>query len=336
MVRPLNIVGEVPVTEKSLVSSLDSSSPSAAEDSTAAYGIGYVEGEYMPVDEARISIRENGFDSSDCTYDVVGVWDGAFFRLEDHLDRLFRGCEILMLEPPADRQEIREMMFEMVRRAGLRNAYVQVIITRGVPSAEKLRDPRQLTPQMYGYTIPYLWILAPDKLEGGLDLVIAKSVTRIPTSSVDPTVKNYQRGDFVRGQFEAYDRGGNFCLLTDGLGLLTEGAGYNLFALVDGTLYTPSNGCLLGITRRVALEIAKEMDIPTVVGSVPVEFAERAEEIFVTSTAGGIIAAATLDGRPVGAGKEGPTTRKIRERYWELHYHPSQIEPVDYNTSAPR
>ena len=310
---------------------LTSPNPSTGQKPGEAYGIGYAEGEYLPVNETRISIRENGFDSSDCTYDVVGVWDGAFFRLDDHLDRLFRGCEILMMEPPADREGVREVMFEMVRRAGLKRAYVQVIVTRGLPSAEKIRDPRQLTPQLYGYTIPYLWILAPDKLEGGLDLVIAKSVTRIPSSSVDPTVKNYQRGDFVRGQFEAYDRGGNFCLLTDGDGLLTEGAGYNVFALVDGTIYTPSNGCLLGITRRVALEIAAEMGIPTVVGSVPVELAEQAEEIFVTSTAGGVIAAATLDGRPIGAGKEGPTTRQIRDRYWEMHYEPDQIEQVDYD-----
>src|SRR3954462_6942294 len=128
------------------------SSASPEIDEVAAAGIGWVEGEYLPVNEARISIRENGFSCSDCTYDVVAVWDGAFFRLDDHLDRLFRGCERLMLEPPATREDVRPLMFEMVRRSGLRRAYVQVIVTRGVPAAGKQRDPRLLTPALYGYT----------------------------------------------------------------------------------------------------------------------------------------------------------------------------------------
>lgn len=299
-------------------------------DEVAAAGIGYVEGEYMPVNQARVSIRENGFSCGDCTYDVAAVWDGAFFRLDDHLDRIFRGCAELMLEPPVSREEMREVMFEMVRRSGLRRAYVQVLVTRGVPAAGKQRDPRLLTPAFYGYTLPYLWILAEDKLETGLDLVIARDVIRIPSNAVDPTVKNFQQGDFIRGQFEAYDRGGNFCLLTDGNGLMTEGAGFNIFALNDGALHTPANGCLLGITRKVALEIAAEMGIPTVVGEIPVEVFEQADELFATSTAGGIIPAATLDGRPVSGGHEGPVTRRIRDRYWELHYDPAHTTPVDY------
>ena len=143
-------------------------------DEVAAAGIGYVEGEYMPVNEARVSIRENGFAAGDCTYDVVAVWDGAFFRLDDHIERLFRGCERLKMSPlPASPEGVREMMFEMVRRSGLRRAYVQALVTRGVPAAGKQRDPRLLTPQLYGYTLPYLWILAEDKLEEGIDLIVA-------------------------------------------------------------------------------------------------------------------------------------------------------------------
>ncbi|HVO54035.1 MAG TPA: aminotransferase class IV [Solirubrobacterales bacterium] len=308
--------------------------PVPAHDEVAANGIGFVEGEYMPVNDARISIRENGFSCSDATYDVVAVWDGAFFRLDDHLDRFFRGCERLTLTPPGSREEVREMMFEMVRRSGLQRAYVQVLATRGVPAAGKQRDPRKLTSALYGYTLPYLWILPPELHEEGLNLVIARSVFRIPPTSVDPTVKNFMWGDFTRGQFEAYDRGGTYCILTDGQGLITEGAGFNVFFLVDGTLYTPSEGILLGITRKVCLEIAEEAEIPTAVGSVPVELAERAEEAFIATTAGGVVAITTLDGRKLGSGKEGPVTRQIRDTYWEWHFDPRHTVPVDYDKAA--
>ena len=296
----------------------------------AVAGIAFVEGAYVPTREARIPILDNLVSNSDCTFDVVAVWDGAFFRLDDHLDRLERSCERLQLHPAPTRQEVREMLFETVKRSGLRRAYAQVIVSRGVPRLGKERDPRLLTPELYGFAIPYQWILPEDQQEAGLDLVVAQTVTRIPASAVDPTVKNFQRGDFTRGQLEARDRGAQFCLLSDGKGLLTEGEGMNIFALVDGTLYTPANDCLFGITRKVALEIADEAGIPTVVGELPVALSEKAEEMFGTSTAGGVMAFATLDGKPVGSGKEGPVTRQIRERYWELHYDPRYTDPVDY------
>lgn len=304
------------------------------QEEVAGGGVACIGGEYIAADDAQISIRDNGLANSDLTMDVAAVWDGAFFRLDDHLDRLFRGCDRLRLTPLPSREQVREMMFEMVRRAGLRSAYVFAMVTRGAPVTGKERDIRELTPALYGYALPYQWILPPDQLEVGVDVMIPRGVFRIPPGAVDPTVKNFHRGDFVRGQLEVYDRGGTYAVLTDADGLLTEGDGFNLFALVDGTLHTPADGVLFGITRQVALEIAAEEGIPTEVGPVSVELAKRAEEIFMTSTAGGIMAVSALDGEPVGSGREGPATRLIRDRYWELHYDPRYIDPVDYPEAA--
>lgn len=297
-------------------------------------GCVWADGAYLPVFDGRISIFDNGLLFGDLTYDVVAVWEGAFFRLDDHLDRFWQGCEKLHLEVPMSRSEVREILFEMVRRAGLRDAYVHFMVSRGHPPEGKERDPRELTQRFYGYAIPYAWILPQEQLESGLDVVIPWEVTRIPPTAIDPTIKNFQWGDFNRGQREAWDRGGSCCLLTDGQGLVTEGAGYNVFALLDGKLHTPAEWVLLGITRRTVLEIAEELGVPTEVGPLPVELIKRAEEIFVTSTAGGVMAVRTLDGEPVGQGREGETTRRLRDRYWELHQDPRYVEPVDYDRSA--
>lgn len=293
-------------------------------------GCAYIEGQYVPIGEARIPILDTGFTRSDLTYDVAAVWQGRFFRLDDHLDRLLTGCDRIRLALPVPKDEIRSIMIETVRRSGLRDAYVEVVVTRGVPGPGE-RDPRLWTPRLYAYAIPYVWIVQPEvQDQGGVDVVVARNTRRIPPGAVDPTVKNFHWGDLVRGLFEAYDRGGSLAILPDGDGLVTEGAGFNVFAVIGGELYTPARGVLLGITRRTVMEIASRLSLPVHAGDLPVGELYRAEELFLTSTAGGVMPVARLDGQPVGNGRTGDITGKIRARYWELHTDPEFSFPVDY------
>jgi branched-chain amino acid aminotransferase len=98
-------------------------------------GSAYVDGQVVPIDRARISILDTGFGRSDVTYDVVAVWDGAFFRLSSHLDRFSRGCDALRMTLPLDRAEIAAVLMDLLRVSGLRESYVQMVCTRGVPQA---------------------------------------------------------------------------------------------------------------------------------------------------------------------------------------------------------
>jgi branched-chain amino acid aminotransferase len=111
---------------------------------------------------------------------------------------------------------------------------------------------------------------------------------------------------------------------------VTEGPGFNVFAFAHGRLYTPSEGVLEGITRMTVAEIAGELGHEVVIGQLPVDLLYEADEIFLTSTAGGVMPVATLDGRPVGGGTQGPLTKAIRDRYWELHDDPRYTEEVRY------
>src|SRR5262245_40790906 len=215
----------------------------AAEDSNApanrfAAGAALVDGEIVPIDEARIPITDMGFARADVTYDVVAVWEGAFFRLDAHLDRFTRNCERLRLDPGLGRDELARALIDLVRRTALREAYVDVICTRGVPEPG-VRDPRKIRNRLYAYVIPYMWILKWDERDSSMDAVIPRTVERISPRSVDPTVKNFHWGDLTRGLYEAYERGGRFPILLDADGNVTEGPGYNVFALVEGALLTP-------------------------------------------------------------------------------------------------
>ncbi len=304
--------------------------PSSEESNPFVSGCAWIEGEYVPIGEARIPILDAGFVRSDLTYDVVGVWEGNFFRLDDHMERLAAGLERIRLECPLPLPEVKRILFEVVRRSGLRDAYVESVVTRGVPTPGE-RDPRKWTPRFYAYAIPYVWIVRPETQEVGTQAVVARDSIRIPPGSVDPRVKNFHWGDLVRGLFEAYDRDAWLPILTDGQGHVMEGPGFNVFALVDGRLLTPAAGVLEGITRRTVIELAEEAGLETVVSEVGVDALYQANELFFTSTAGGVMPVTTLDGQPVGDGRPGPVTMDLRRRYWDLHRDPRYALPVDYS-----
>jgi len=299
-------------------------------DNLFADGCAFIEGAYYPISEARISIVDTGFTRSDLTYDVVAVWNGKFFRLDEHLNRFQKSWQRLRLSPGLSLDEMRAILFECVRRSGLRNAYVEMILSRGVDE-EGSRDPRRFSNRFYAYAIPYVWIAKPEDQTAGIHLVIAEKTIRIPSESVDPTVKNFHWGDLIRGIYEAYDRGGFTAVLPDAEGYITEGPGFNIFVYSDDTLLTPASGVLEGITRQTVLELAEEQGIPSLQTMFKAEVLENAAEVFITSTAGGVIPVTTVNGRSIGDGKPGPVTIRIQQRYWEIHDEAPWATAVDYS-----
>jgi len=291
-------------------------------------GIAFIEGALVPIAEARIPITDWGFLRSDVTYDVVAVWQGGFFRLDDHLDRFFRSIEKLHMHSPHDRDEVTAILTECVKQSGLQESYVEMILTRGTPPMGS-RDPRECENRFYALAIPYVWIAPWEKQEQGTHLTIS-SVPRIAPASVDPTVKNFHWGDMVQGLFEAFDRGAETAVLTDGNGNITEGPGFNLFASIGGRLVTPASGVLQGITRKTVIELAKTLNAKVDVGVLTEHELRQADEIFISSTAGGVMPVSRLDGTPVGDGSPGLLTLRLRQMYWDAHKSGKYVTPIDY------
>lgn len=298
-----------------------------------AAGAAFIEGDYVPVGEARLPLLDWGFIKSDCTYDVVGVWGGRFFRLDDHLARFHASMERLHLVCPYGRDEIAAVLHDCVRLAGLRESYVEMITTRGLAPAGS-RDPRDCENRFYALAIPYVWMVQPERQKVGINLTIS-TVQRIPPESVDPRVKNFHWGDMVAGLFESYEKGGETTVLLDRDGNLTEGPGFNLFARIDGRLKTPQRGVLEGITRKTVVELAEAAGWPVEFATLPAADLSRAEEVFLTSTAGGVMPVSRIDGQPLGDGRPGPLTRQLRAAYWAAHEDPKYTTPVDYRDDAP-
>jgi branched-subunit amino acid aminotransferase/4-amino-4-deoxychorismate lyase len=295
-----------------------------------AKGIAYIHGDIVPLSEARIPLMDQGFLRSDLTYDVPAVWDGRFFRLDEHITRLSASCSKLRLHLPIPHAQINSTLIGMVSRSGIRDAFVEIIITRGLRQVRGATPEELLNNHLYMIVMPYVWVMPPAMQLTGGKAVIARTVRRTPPGSMDPTVKNLQWGDFTRGLFEAADRGAVYPFLTDGDANLTEGAGFNIVLVKDGLLYTPDRGVLEGITRKSVIDVAEKLGIEVKVMVVPVQMAYEADEIFMCTTAGGIMPITELEGVKVGDGGLGNVTKKIWDEYWEMHYDPVYSFGVQY------
>lgn len=280
-------------------------------------GVAFIDGQYLPIPEARISVLDYGLLHSDATYDVVHVWNGAFFRLDKHLDRFFEGLEKLHMSIGYDREQIVEILHNCVALSGLRNSYVEFICTRGM-SPTFSRDPREAVNQFIAFAIPFGSVANPEQMKRGLSAAISSRV-RIPPQSVDPSVKNYHWLDLIKGLYEAYDRGAETAILVDANGNVAEGPGFNIFAVSHGRVSTPRYGVLLGITRQSVFDICNTLQIECSTSDISAEQILLAEEVFVTSTAGGVMPVTKVDGHVIGSGLPGQITSKITDCYWKMH-----------------
>lgn len=303
-----------------------------AKDTTTV-STAYIDGRYMPLNEATIPITDWGYRRSDVTYDVVGVWRGNFFRLDDHITRFRASMNAFRFKPRETDEEIKLILHRCVAISGLLNAYVAIDCLRGRPPEGSPYHPAYARNYIIAFAMPWISLLKPDVMARGAHLVVAETV-RISARAVDPTAKNFHWADLTRGQFEAHDRGADFCVLLDEDGNVTEGPGFNIFIVSNGRIATPDLGVLEGITRRSVIELCGDLDLPIEVRPVSVAELREADEIFLSTTAGGVMPAARIDGRIMGNDRPGPISQQVHDAFWSRRAEGWHATPVDYAAAA--
>ena len=283
-------------------------------------GAAWMNGEFIQLSEARIPVLDWGFLRSDATYDVVHVWQGRFFRLDKHIDRFFHSTEKLRMPCKVSRINLKKILAGCVERSGLDNAYVEMIQTRGMsPNFE--RDPRKSEPRFIAFAVPFGWILKPEEFEKGLDVLVSNR-RRISPNSIDARIKNYHWLDLVSGMFEAFDDGHDTVILTNEENNISEGPGFNIFCVDERGLSSPDKGVLEGITRQTVLDLAKELNLPFQLRPISLEKLKNSNEVFATSTAGGIMPITKINGILIDQGSPGEITRMLHKTYWDKHSAP--------------
>jgi len=298
------------------------------EEQDWSAGAAWMNGIIMPIGQAAIPVTDWGLTHSDITYDVVHVWDGRFFRMDDYLDRFQHSMAKCRLTVEQDKDDMRKILHSIVARSGLNRSYVSMVASRGQPNVAGSRDPRLCENHFYAWCVPFVWVFLEEVVERGAHIMVPESVSRIAPDAVDPTAKNYHWGDFTQGLFEAKENGFDNTVLLDHDGHVTEGPGFNIFMVKDGVVSTPRSGVLQGITRKVALEICHHHGISAQQEDISLAQLMEADEVFATTTGGGPVAITQINARTFSNNAAGEVTRRLSETYWDWHNDPTMSEPV--------
>lgn len=275
--------------------------------------ISYLNGTFLPINEARISPLDRGFIFGDGIYEVIPAYGGKLFRLDEHLKRLDDNLAAVKIKQPLSSIAWQSVLNEMVARNQPINGDEQSIylqVTRGVAERDHGFPDSHIEPTLFIMSSP-LKPLPASIAEHGV-----AAITHEDIRWKNCHIKNTSLLGNILLRQHAYDEDAvEAILIRDGE--VTEGAASNLFALIDDVLITPPKGPLLlpGITRDLILELAQQYNIPTCETFItPVQLI-NAEEIWLTSSTKEILPVTTLDGAAVGSGKPGKLWQQMRQHY---------------------
>jgi branched-chain amino acid aminotransferase len=274
----------------------------------------YLNDRFVDQKEAVVSVFDHGFLYGDGVYETLRSYGGRFFMLQAHLARLQRSASLIGLELPIPLDEWPPLLRETLARNELRDAHLRITVSRG--EGELGLDPalcRQPTLVIMARPL----VRYPDRLyEEGVGLAIA-TVRRNLITALSPRIKSLNFLNNILAKQEAAKAGAFDALMLNAEGLLTESTTSNFFFVREGRIYTPSIDCgiLDGITREVVLTLAKEAGIQTEEGRYPAETLARAEEAFLTNTSMEIMPVCSIDRQPVGSGRPGSWTLKLRDLF---------------------
>ena len=274
----------------------------------------YLDGQFVEQSDAKISVFDHGLLYGDGVFEGIRLYGGNVFRLEQHLERLENSAKAILLNLPLKRQELIRATCETCRVNGLSDAYIRLVVTRGVGD---LGLAPWLCPK------PTIFIIAskielypPEHYENGLAIVTVPT-RRIGPAALPPTVKSLNYLNNILAKIEARQFGALEAIMLNEQGYVAECTADNLFIVHHGALVTPpaSQGALEGITRGAILAIAGEQGIPARETNITRYDIWCADECFLTGTGAEVIPVVKLDGRQIGSGKPGPVTRQVLEAF---------------------
>jgi D-alanine transaminase len=270
----------------------------------------YLNGEYLPLRDARISPLDRGFLFADSVYEVLPVFGGRMYRFREHFDRLARSLGEIRLPLPHTHAQWLALLNELIQRNGNVDMYIYVQVTRGMEYGRNHAFPLQSTPTVFAMASP-LPVLSPELRERGLTAITVEDFRwercDIKTTALLANVLMKQQAADVGAQEAIVVRNGE----------VLEGSSTSVLAVLGGTIVTPPNDhrILPGTTRDAALELAAALSLTTTIRRISIDELRNAEEIWLAAATRDIIPVTRLDGRIVGSGKPGPLWLKVSEAF---------------------
>lgn len=267
-----------------------------------------LDGAIAPETETVVPVLDRGFLFGDSVYEVIRTLDGAPFAWEEHLDRLWQSALGIRMPLDLDQRTVMRRVVDTLARAGNVESYIRIVISRGVGTAPNID-------LAYAPAKP-CWLVLVRALApiDGVPVHLARiDRLRNDRRALDPAVKSGNYLNNVLGLAEARERGATDCLFLNAQGHVTEASTSNLFAVVRGTVCTPTldSGILAGVTRAMVLEWCRANGIPTAERNLTAGEFAAADEAFLSSTLRSVSPVLTLDGKPMGNGSPGAMTMQV-------------------------
>lgn len=276
----------------------------------------YLNGKIVPEKEAVVSVFDHGLLYGDGVFEGIRTYHGKVFRLEDHIDRLYRSAAVIALNIPLTKAEMAKAVVDTCKANDCLNGYIRLIVTRGVGGLG-------LNP--YLCKEPQIIIIAgaiqlyPKELyEKGMAVVTVGTV-RNQVEAINPRIKSLNYLNNVMAKIEAINAGVMECIMMNPQGFVAEASGDNIFVIRGKELLTPPVWCgaLEGITRQVVMELAPSCGLKVKEDVLTRYDLFTADEMFLTGTAAEIISVTNVDRRTIGAGAPGPYTKALLAAFGE-------------------
>jgi branched-chain amino acid aminotransferase len=277
----------------------------------------YIDGTFYPEPDAKVSVFDHGFLYGDGIFEGIRFYNGRVFKLTEHLERLWDSARALMLTIPMTMQEMEAATLETIRKNGLRDGYIRLLVTRGKGNLGLSPDR---CPKASVIIIAASIQLYPEEAYQRGMTVVTCATRRIAPGALSPAVKSLNYLNNIMAKIEANLANADEGLMLNEEGYVAECTGDNVFIVKRGEIFTPPTyaGSLRGITWQVVIDIAGELDYKVNIQQLTRYDLYTADEFFLTGTAAEVIAAVKLDNRIIGDGKAGAVTNRIIARFREL------------------
>jgi branched-chain amino acid aminotransferase len=288
----------------------------------------YIDGEFYPKSKAKVSVYDHGFLYGDGVFEGIRAYEGVVFKLREHVDRLYRSAQAIMLEIPLTKAEMINAVLETLRKNGLRNAYIRLIVSRGIGDLGV--DPRKC-PKASIIIIaePLEPLFGKEAKEKGIVAIIA-STRRDPPQATTHEIKSLNYLNSILAKLEATAAGVNEAIMLDIRGFVSEAPTTNLFIVKAGKLVTPPTtaSILHGITRERIIKLGQDLGYEVVEKDITSYELLNADEVFLCGTHAEITPIVKISGRVIGNGNVGPITKRITEEFQKITKDPKEGVPV--------
>jgi len=287
----------------------------------------YIDGEYYPKSQAKISVYDHGLLYGDGVFEGIRAYNGVVFKLKEHIDRLYRSAHAIMLQIPMTKEEMINTVLETLRKNNLRDAYIRLVVTRGV--GDLGLDPRKCSKPTIIVITDTIVLHKSEAKEKGITAMLTW-VKRDPVDATSHEIKSLNYLNSILAKIEANISGVDEAICLDKNGFVCEGVAENIFIVKNGRIYTPPSytGALPGITAETVKELARNLGYEVIEKNITPYELFTADEVFFTGTAAEIVPVREINKRQIGNGKPGPITKRLMEEFSRLVQDPKHGIPI--------